>query len=558
MNPRLDRRQFLATAALAATGCASRHQGLRRGEPFDLLFQGGTILDGTGAAAFRADLAIMGDRIAGIGSFAPSDARTVVTAHGLHVAPGFLDIHTHSDHSIFRWPAADSRIRQGCTTEITGNCGSSAAPRDAAATVAAEPGDRQPWTDVQSYAAAWQQNAPALNQAMLVGHGTLRRAVLGDVDRAATAAELADLEQRLDLALQQGAIGLSTGLEYVPGIYAPPEEIERLAAVVARHDGLYASHMRSEEEHLLAAIDETLAVGRHTGVRVQVSHLKACGRPNWGRLDAAIARIEAGRRNGIDVMADAYPYTAYSTTLTILLEPWSREGGSAAIVERLRDPAARTRMRRELGPHVDRDPGAFDLVVIASVTAPEHQVCVGRNLVEIAGAWHIEPAEACLRLIEGSKGDVSYVGHGMAAEAIERVLAHPLVMVGSDGRSMAPGGRALERPHPRSYGTFPRVLGLYCRERHLFDLPTAVRKMTSMPAERARLPGRGRIAVGAFADLVAFDATTVLDRATYDAPQSFPQGIEHVLVNGTPVLLRGEPTSARPGRWLAAPRSRPC
>lgn len=549
----IDRRQFLVAAAGAVAACSTaRSRGLAPGERCDLLLQGGLVVDGSGGPAFAADVAIRGDRIAGIGSYDARDAGSVLDARGLHVAPGFVDIHTHSDRSILRWPGADSRVRQGCTTEITGNCGSSAAPRDAAADAEAEPGAPPAWTDVRSYIAAWQQKDPALNQAMLVGHGSLRRAVLGDADRAATADELAAMARRLERALAEGAIGMSTGLEYVPGIYTGAAEIEHLAAIVAAHGGLYASHMRSEEEHLLAAVDETIAVGRRTGVRVQVSHLKACGRPNWGLLDAAIARIEAARRDGVDVMADAYPYTAYSTTLTILLEPWSREGGSAAIVERLRDPALRAKMLAELGPHVERDPGAFDLVVVASVAAADHQACVGRSIAAIAAMWKVEPPEAVLRLLEASAGDVSYVGHGMADAGVERVLAHPLVMIGSDGRAMAPGGRVLERPHPRSYGTFPRVLGLYCRERRLFDLPTAVRKMTAMPAERARLRDRGTIAVGAFADLVAFDAATIVDRATYDAPQEFPVGIAHVLVNGEPVVQGGQPTARRPGRFVSA------
>lgn len=535
-----DRRRFLTGAVLLATGCASGPRGLRRGAPCDLLLTGGTVVDGTGAPAFVADVAIVGDRIAGIGAFSPADAKRVLDVRGLHVAPGFVDIHTHSDRSILRHPGAESRVRQGVTTEITGNCGSSAAP-----------GSGKEWPDVRSYAEAWKAARPALNHALLVGHGTLRSAVLGDGDRHATAAELDEMRTRLRLALQQGAIGLSSGLEYVPGIYAPADEIEALARVVAENGGLYASHMRSEEALLLQAIDETLAVGRRTGVRVQISHLKACGLPNWGLLDEALARIERARREGLDVLADAYPYTAYSTTLTILLEPWSREGGSAAVVQRLRDPAARARMAREIGPHVASDPGSFDLVVVASVAAKEHESCVGHSITEIAALWQVPPAEAYLRLLEASAAEVSYIGHGMQPEGVERVLAHPLVMVGSDGRAMAPVGRELERPHPRSYGTFARVLGVHCRERKLFDLPTAVRKMSALPAERARLRDRGRVVVGSHADLVVFDASKVADQATYESPQRYPTGIPHVLVNGVPVVENGEGTPARPGRWLA-------
>ena len=541
----LDRRRFLLTAVgAAAAACASRPANLRRGQPCDLLLRGGRVFDGLGGAPFEADVAVRGTRIVGIGAYDAEDAHACLDVAGLCVAPGFVDIHTHSDRSILRFPGAESRVRQGVTTEITGNCGSSAAPRG--------PEDQSvAWQDVRSYGVAWAAAAPAINHALLVGHGTLRSIVLGDVDRRATAEEQARMAQLLDDALQQGAVGMSTGLEYVPGIYAPAEEIEALARVVARHGGLYASHMRSEEEALLGAVDEVLAVGRRTGVRVQVSHLKACGRVNWPLLAEAIARIERARAEGVDVMADAYPYTAYSTTLTILLEPWSREGGAQAVVARLRDPAQRARMRAEVVPHVASDPGGFELVVISSVENAAHEACVGRSITEIAAMWRVEPADAFLRLLEENGADVGFIGHGIAAEGVDRVLAHPLVMVGSDGRTMAPVGRQVDRPHPRSYGSFPRVLGLYCRDQGLFDLPTAIAKMTSMPAARVRLRDRGRIAVGCHADLVAFDAATVRDGATFADPQRYPEGMPHVVVNGQVVVRDGADAGARPGAWLA-------
>ncbi|MFM1872082.1 MAG: hypothetical protein RL398_1504 [Planctomycetota bacterium] len=543
----LDRRRFLLTAAgaaVAACSSAPRQRNLRRGEACDLLLRGGRVFDGSGGAPFFADIAVRGDRIVGIGAYAPADAKEVLDLGGLCLSPGFVDIHTHSDRSILRFPGAESRVRQGVTTEITGNCGSSAAPRG--------PEDESaPWRDVASYGKSWTAAKPAIHHALLVGHGTLRSIVIGDVDRPATSAELQRMSELLDEALRQGAIGMSTGLEYVPGIYTPAAEIEALARVVARHGGLYASHMRSEEEELLQAVDEALAVGRNTGVRVQVSHLKACGRANWPLLEEAIARIERARGDGVDVMADAYPYTAYSTTLTILLEPWSREGGAEAVVARLRNPEQRARMRAEVGPHVAGDPGGFELVVIASVADAAHQACVGRSITEIAAMWGVEPADAFLRLLEENAADVGFIGHGIAAEGVNRVLAHPLVMVGSDGRTMAPVPRQIDRPHPRSYGSFPRVLGVYCREQGLFDLPTAIAKMTSMPAERARLRDRGRIAVGMYADLVAFDAATVRDGATFAEPQRYPEGIPHVVVAGRAVVRDGADTGARPGRWLA-------
>ena len=546
----LGRRQFLG--GLAAASVLGACAGVAPSRRFDVVLKGGRVVDGSGREPFEADVALLGDRIAHVGSIEAASGARTLDASGLCIAPGFIDIHTHSDRTIFEWPGADSRVRQGCTTEITGNCGSSAAPRDPLReTGEDEDGPKATWTDVRSYAEAWRANDAVLNHALLVGHGTLRRAVIGEVDRAATADELAEMGRRLELALEQGAIGLSSGLEYVPGIYTPPQELVELARIVARRGGLYASHLRNEEERLVESVREACEVGRTTGVRVQVSHLKAAGRANWGSQGEALAVIERARASGVDVMADAYPYTAYSTTLQILLEPWSREGGSEAIVARLKDPDQRARMRREIGPHVQREPGDFDLIVISSVGAPECQPCVGKNIVQIAEMWSVEPAEAYMRLLELSKGDVGFVGHGMSEDNVERVLAHPLVMVGSDGRSMAPTGRALDdRPHPRSYGTFPRVLEHYVRERRLFDLATAVRKMTSMPAERAGLRDRGRVEPGFAADLVLFDAERVADRATFDDPQRYPTGIEHVFVNGELAVEREQPTGARPGVWL--------
>jgi len=543
----LDRRTFLAgSAAFSLLGACRAPAGET---DCDLLLCGGTILDGSGGAPFVADLGLRAGRIAFIGQGNPRRARRTLEAQGLCVAPGFVDIHTHSDRTIFEWPLAESRIRQGCTTEITGNCGSSAAPRVAGEDESAT--TRARWGDVSSYARAWNTQGAALNHALLAGHGTLRRGVVGEVDRPARAEERAEIARRFELALEQGAWGLSSGLEYVPGLYTPQAELEDLVRIAGARGVLYATHMRSEEAELLEAIDEALATAHAGSARLQVSHLKAAGRNNWHLQDEALARIERARAAGLDVKVDAYPYTAYSTTLSILLEPWSREGGSEAILARLADAAQRERILREVGPRVATELGGFELVVISSVGAPAAQECVGRSLAELAQAWSVAPEEAFVRVLERGRADIGYIGHGMSEENVARVLAHPLVMIGSDGRSMAPTGSAADdRPHPRSYGTFPRVLGRYCRELGALDLPTAIAKMTSMPAERVGLRDRGRIALGMAADLVLFDAARVADRATFEEPQRYPEGIEHVYVNGVPVVQHGKVTGSRPGRML--------
>jgi N-acyl-D-amino-acid deacylase len=554
---RVDRRRFLRAGGAGLAGlAAARLPRVEAAPPFDLLLAGGTVLDGTGAPAFPADVAIAGDRIAAVGAIAPGQARRVLHVRGLHVCPGFVDIHSHSDSSILSYPGAESRVRQGVTTEVTGNCGSSAAPLGGVGVEQrrkewAEDGVEADWSDVASYCARLEKQRFAVNQALLLGQGTLRENAIGMADRPLTEDELAQVLRAVEEGMDQGAFGLSTGLEYTPGRYTPTDEIVAMARVVARRGGFYATHSRNEEAMLLEAVDEAVEIGRRAALRVQISHLKAAGRRNWPKQQAALDLIEAARSGGVEVLADAYPYTAYSTGLSIFLEAADLEGGTAAILGRLRDPQARARIRKALPERMASEPGDWTLVVLSSVKTEANRWAVGQNLAQVAERWGVEPAEALLRLLDEDETAVSYVGHGMSPENVERVLAHPLVMIGSDGYSMAPVGRAaLTRPHPRSYGAYPRVLGHYARERKLFDLPTAVRKMTSMPADQAGIPDRGRIARGKCADLVCFDAARVADGNSFEEPHRYPTGIPHVLVNGTLVVEDGRPTGARPGRVL--------
>ncbi len=553
----VTRRAFLVqTGQVAACLAVAGPVSVVAAPAFDLVIKGGTILDGTGGPPFPADLGIVGDRIEALGQIAPEQGRRLLDAMGLYVAPGFIDIHTHSDGTILSYPTADSRVRQGVTTEVTGNCGGSAAPLggadlDARRRELAREGTPGTWSDVASYCALLEKTRIATNQALLVGQGTLRRNLVGLVNRPLASEELAAEIRALEEALDQGAFGLSTGLEYTPGRFTPTDEIVALARVVARRGGLYASHIRNEEALLLEAIDEAIEIGRRTGVRVQISHLKAAGRPNWSKQRGALGLIETARREGIAVLADAYPYTAYSTGLTIFLPDWALEGGAPAILARLSDPAERARIRRDVGPRIANDPGSPDLIVIARVESERNRPLVGETLAAIAARWKLDPVDALLRLLEEEDASVSYIGHAMSPENVERVLAHPLVMIGSDGSSLAPVGRAAAaRPHPRSYGAYARVLAHYVRERRLFDLPTAVKKMTSLPADQVGLRDRGRIARGLIADLVVFDAAQVQDRATFDDPHQYATGFVHVLVNGVPVVEGGQPTGARPGRVL--------
>jgi N-acyl-D-amino-acid deacylase len=551
------RRRFLLQGGAGAVFLGAWRPGRVGAAPsFDLVLRGGTVIDGTGAPAFAADVAVRGETIAALGEVSEGRAARVLDLRGLHLAPGFVDMHSHSDGTILSYPGAESRARQGFTTEITGNCGSSAAPLGGplvAETRKAwqDEGVNADWGDVASFFGRLERERIAVNQALLVGQGTLREYVVGPVDRPATADEMKAMARLLEEALDQGALGLSTGLEYAPGRYTPTEELVALSRVAARRGGFYASHIRNEERQVLEAVDEAVRIGRRAGVRVQVSHVKASGRGNWDKQAAYLALLEAARRDGVEILGDAYPYAAYSTGLTVTFPGWALDGGTAATLARLRG-SEREAIRRAVDDYVrNRDPGDYSLIVIASVRTGKNRPFVGKNLAEVAAAWKVDPAEALLRLVDEEDTSVSYVGHGMSPENVERVLSHPLVMVGSDGVALAPAGRALEsRPHPRSYGCCARVLGHYSRERKVLSLETAVRKMTSLPADQAGLSDRGRIAPGKKADLVAFDAARVRDVATFEDPQRYPEGMVHVLVNGVFVLESGTGTAARPGRVL--------
>ena len=553
----MSRRRFLKTTLTATAGAALGGRAVVSAAPaFDLVIRGGTVIDGTGAPVYAADVAVNGDAIAAVGAIAADQGRRVLDATGLHLCPGFIDIHTHSDGAILQYPTADSRVRQGITTELAGNCGSSAAPLgghgiDERRKELLDDGVTPDWSSVASYLARLEKTGISINQALLLGQGTLRENAIGNLDRPLAADEMAAVLRAVEQGMDEGAFGISTGLEYTPGRYTPTDEIVAMARVAARYGGLYASHIRNEETALLEAVDEAIAIGRRSGARVEVSHLKASGRSNWGKQRATLDLIESARRDGVEVLADAYPYTAYSTGLSIMLPPWAREGGNADVVARLRDPATRGRIRKEVIAQIAGELGDYTLIVISSVKTPGNRTVIGKNMVEIGAAWGIEPVDAILRLLEEEDATVGFIGHGMSPENVEMVLRHPLVMIGSDGSTMAPVGKAAEsRPHPRSYGAFARVLGHYRRERGLFDLPAAVRKMTSMPADQIGLRDRGRVVRGARADLVVFDEGRVKDEATFLDPHRYPAGIRDVIVNGTLVVQAGAHTGARPGRGL--------
>lgn len=530
------RRDFIAAAGTAVTAAAGWPVFIPRRPAFDLVIRGGTVFDGTGARGRDRDLGISGGRIAAIGSGLARGAEEI-DARGLAVAPGFVDMHSHGDGSLADDPRAESVIRQGITTIITGQDGGSRATGAS---------DRS----FTAYFSELDQLGPAVNVASMVGLGTIRAAVIGDGDRPATPDEIDRMRALVDAALTQGACGASSGLEYTPGAFATAGELTAVIAPLRARRLPYATHQRNEDDRLLEAIDESIAVARGAGCPLQVSHLKTQGPRNWGKLDEAFRRIDEARRGGLDVGFDRYPYLAYSTGLTNLFPVWSRDGGSEAFLARLADSAVAPRIRAEALAKVELI-GGWNSVQITSVRAQEDRSAEGRRLGEYAGTEARDPYEVATGLLMRSKGSVGMVGFAMSEDNLERILAHPLAMVCTDGGAFATDGPARRgSPHPRALGSFPRVLGRYVRERRTLTLEDALRKMTSLPASRVRLSDRGRLAKGFAADVVVFDPATIADQATFDNPFRYPAGFAAIIVNGV-VTIRESEHRPGPGRGRA-------
>ncbi|GII90705.1 N-acyl-D-amino-acid deacylase family protein [Sinosporangium siamense] len=530
----------------------------------ELLISGGTVADGTGARLRRAEITVRSGRLAVLPEGARPPARRTVDASGLVVAPGFIDVHTHSDAITLIGAGAGEQagalaraaVMQGVTTEICGNCGSSlfpALPERVAGMVpsarASFGGPVPIFTDYKGFAEAHIAVPRANHLTSLVGHGTLRAGVLGYADRPATPEELAVMCDLLDTALTQGAAGLSTGLIYTPGTYAGTEEVVALAKVAARHGKPYVTHLRDEMSRVEEALEEAVEIARRSGAALHVSHHKTAGRHAWGRTLVTLPRIASLRESGMDVTCDVYPYTAGSTMLSAMFPPWANDGGVTALTARLADPAERERMRRSIAEGVPGwentvGNGGWDRISVAgAVRNPEVE---GRTIAELAAARAVDPLDLAAELLVAERGEVTIISHSMREDDVRRVLASPFAMIGSDGVPK-PG-----HPHPRWAGTFPRVLGHYSRDLGLMPLETAVHKMTGMAAARFGLAGRGVIAGGAHADLVVFDPATVGDGATYAEPLLPPAGIHLVVAAGHIVVAGGADTGARPGEVLTA------
>ena len=514
---------ILALAALAGA------------EDYDLLVRDARVVDGTGAPWRRADVAVRGDTIVAVAARIKGSAKRVVLAGNRVVAPGFIDLHTHARQGIFQSPAADNYVRQGVTTLVEGPDGSSALPLG-------------PFLD------RVEALGPGVNFASLVGHGSIREAVLGRADRAPAAAELARMQELVRHAMREGAFGLSTGLFYVPGSFARTEEVVALARVAGELGGIHTSHMRDEAARVLDSVSETIAIGEEGQLPTQVTHHKMIGRAAWGRSAESLRLVQQARERGVDVTIDQYPYTASSTALQAALLPsWALEGGAEALRSRLADPAARARILEVVKDKIQNERGGGDPRNIAIAACGFDHALEGRTLADILegrGLPATVEIAAVLALEIVERGGASGIFHAISDEDVERILVSPYTMIASDGEIPGFGQGA---PHPRSYGTFARVLAVYVREKGLLTLEEAIRKMTSLPAARLGLGDRGLVRPGMKADLVVLDPATVRDRATFDRPHQYAEGVSLVVVNGQVVFDGERMTGARPGRVLRGP-----
>ncbi|MEE4264149.1 MAG: D-aminoacylase [Desulfobacteraceae bacterium] len=525
---------------------------------FDLLIKGATIVDGTGAKAWVGDAAIQGGRFAALDRHIPGQARRLITAEGCMLTPGFIDIHCHSDFSLFDHPDADIKLRQGVTLEVLGNCGTSLAPLDSISRtlISAESDSdirswKHPldWNSYGQYADTLEADGLSINVAGLVGHGTLRLAAMGPSDQAPSAGQLNRMKSMLSQSMDEGAAGLSTGLVYAPGCFADIRELIELAAVVSAKGGFYTSHIRNEADKIIAALEEIVRIGREAQIPVHVSHLKIAGKNNWALREIVVEMLTAARAEGLDITCDVYPYFHSCTTILALLPPWSLEGGMASLMLRLKEPRQRQRI---IGGITDGITGwenmvqhtGLDKIVVSSVQSPQRKNLEGKSIAQIAGETQRDPLQLLLDLVEAENGAVSIITESMNEETMVDFLALPFAMVGSDG-SPSRG-----RPHPRLYGTFPRVIRRLVRELGALSIEAAVHKMSGLTAQRLELKDTGILRKGYRADAVLFDPLTFGDMATYDQPRTFPRGLLATIVNGEMVIDGEKHTGARPGRFI--------
>jgi len=553
-----------ATAAVLAAAGILVSASYAAGGEYDLVIANGHIIDGTGSPWYAGDVAITSGRIAAIGNLAHASRKRTIDAHGMIVAPGFIDMLGQSELTVLVDPRLPSKIFQGITTEITGE-GNSVAPMNDAIVKEEQPQFhhyeiKPDWRTFQQYFARAQKQGIGINMGHYIGATTVREMIIGYDDRAPSADELKRMQAVVAEAMQQGALGLSTSLQYPPAPYAHTDELVALATTAAQYGGVYATHMRSEGDAEMAALEETFRIGAEAHIPVEIFHLKVSGQRNWGRAQLVIRSIEAARARGVDVAADTYAYTAWENSFSAFIPPWAHDGGSDALIARLKDPAMRARIRQDmLTPSMEWDNEWLEIkgpqdILITAVVNKELVKYQGRRFSEIAEEWHEDPIDAICDFLIKDLAGTSVAVFGMDEPDVRLILQQPWVSVDNDAAGASLEGLlATEHPHPRAYGAFPRILHKYVRDEHALTLGDAIRKFSALPAQREHLIDRGVLKLGMWADVVVFDADKIHEVATFEDPNQLSIGMKYVLVNGIPVIDMGRMTGALPGQILHGP-----
>jgi N-acyl-D-amino-acid deacylase len=533
-------------------------------QDFDVIIKNGTVYDGAGGEPQHLDLAIRGDRIAGLGDFKTAKAKTIIDANGLAVAPGFINMLSWSTESLIQDGRSQSEIRQGVTTEIMGEGESMGPVNDRVrAYMLKQQADIKyeiKWNTLAEYLQYLEKRGISCNVASFIGATTIRANVIGLDDRPPTPAELEQMRELVRAEMEAGALGIGTSLIYPPAFYAKTEELIELCKVAAKYQGKYISHMRSEGNQLLEAFDELLRISREAGIPAEVYHIKAAGQKNWGKIDSLLSRIEAAQKEGLNIRANMYIYTAAGTGLDACLPPWTQDGGYPALFKRLRDPATREKIKTEV--KIDSDKwenlylaaGSPDKILLVGFKSEKLKPLTGKSLAEVAKMRGKDPIDTAMDLIAEDESRISTIYFLMSEENVKKELAKSWISFGSDEASQAPESVFLKsNPHPRAYGNFARVLGKYVRDEKVISMPEAIRRLSCLPATNLGLDHRGFLKEGMFADVVVFDPKTVADRATFEKPHQYAVGMKHVFVNGAQVFKNGEHTGVKPGRALWGP-----
>jgi N-acyl-D-amino-acid deacylase len=535
-----------------------------RAQDFDVIIKGGAVYDGTGGEAQRVDLAIKGDRIAGLGDFKDACAKTIVNASGIAVAPGFINMLSWSTESLIQDGRSQSEIRQGVTTEIMGE-GESMGPmndrvREFMLKQQADIKYDITWKTLTEYLQFLEKRGISCNVASFIGATTIRQNVIGFDDRPPTPQELDQMRELVRKEMEAGALGIGTSLIYPPAFYAKTDELIELCKVAAKYKGKYISHMRSEGNQLLEAFDELLRIAREAKIPAEVYHIKAAGQKNWPKLDEFLSQIEAARKEGLNIRANMYTYTAAGTGLDACFPPWTEDGGYEALFKRLRDPATREKIKAEVKIDSDKwenlylGAGSPDKILLAAFKSDKLKSLTGKTLAEVAKMRGKDPIDTAMDLVAEDESRIGTIYYVMSEENVKKELAKPWISFGSDEASQAPEGPFLKsNPHPRAYGNFARVLGKYVRDEKVITLPEAIRRLSALPASNLGLDHRGFLKEGMFADVVVFDPATIADHATFEKPHQYATDVKHVFVNGVQVIKDGEHTNAKPGRALWGP-----